>query len=88
MQDFCAGLGVRLILVLGLKQQIDSLIRGAGSEPRYEGGYRITDEIAMVAAAEAIGAARAEVEARLSKVCSPLPPPQIHTHRPGQRTRD
>ena len=65
------------MLVLGLKQQIDSLIRAAGSEPRYEGGYRITDEIAMVAAAEAIGAARAQVEARLSKVTSLHPIPYI-----------
>lgn len=60
-------MGVRLVLILGLKGQIDTLIGMAGSEPRYVGGYRITDEVAMIAAAEAIGAARAEVEARLSK---------------------
>ena len=61
-------MGVRIVLVLGLKQQIDALIHRAGGQPQYAGGYRITDRTALTAAAEAIGAARAEVEARLSKV--------------------
>ena len=59
---------MRLVLVIGVKQQIDELIRRAGSEPHFVGGYRVTDAAAMTAAAEATGAARAEVEARLSKV--------------------
>jgi amino-acid N-acetyltransferase len=36
-------------------------------EPEYAGGYRVTDEVAMEAAVAAAGAARMEVEARLSK---------------------
>ena len=56
------------MLVVGVKQQIDELIRRAGAEPCFVGGYRVTDPAAMTAAAEATGAARAEVEARLSKV--------------------
>jgi amino-acid N-acetyltransferase len=36
-------------------------------EPEYVGGYRVTDEVAMEAAVAAAGAARMEVEARLSK---------------------
>ena len=59
---------MRLVLVIGVKQQIDELIRRAGSQPCFIGGYRVTDPAAMTAAAEATGAARAEVEARLSKV--------------------
>jgi acetylglutamate kinase len=67
-----AGLGLRLVLVLGARPQINEVLRGHGAEPRYEAGYRVTDEIAMEAAIQAAGLARMEVEARLSKVrCSP-----------------
>ena len=64
-----AGLGVKLVIVLGVQPQIDALLEERGHEPKYMGGYRITDEHAMLAAMQAAGSARMEVEAQLSKVC-------------------
>lgn len=62
------GLGVRLVLVLGARPGIDAMVRDSGHEPRYSHGQRVTDGVAMEAAMQAAGAARMEVEARLSKV--------------------
>jgi amino-acid N-acetyltransferase len=61
------GLGVRLVVVVGARSRINEAIRAFGIEPEYAGGYRVTDEVAMEAAVAAAGAARMEVEARLSK---------------------
>ena len=61
------GLGVRLVVVIGARIQINEAIRAKGSEPRYVKGYRVTDDVAMKAAVAAAGAARMVVEARLSK---------------------
>ena len=65
-----AGLGVRLVLVLGVRPGIDAMVRDGGREPIYSHGQRVTDGAAMEAAMQAAGAARMEVEARLSKVAS------------------
>ena len=56
-----AGLGVRLVIVLGAQQQIDAQLRQQGKEPRFVGGYRITDPAALLAAVEASGCSRMEV---------------------------
>ena len=61
------GLGVRLVVVVGARMQINEAMRAYGVEPQYAGGYRVTDDVAMQAAVAAAGAARMEVEARLSK---------------------
>lgn len=61
------GLGVRLVVVVGARMQINEAMRAHGVEPEYAGGYRVTDDVAMHAAIAAAGAARMEVEARLSK---------------------
>jgi amino-acid N-acetyltransferase len=61
------GLGVRVVVVIGARMQINEAIRAKGSEPRYVKGYRVTDDVAMKAAVAAAGAARMVVEARLSK---------------------
>jgi amino-acid N-acetyltransferase len=61
------GLGVKLVVVVGARMQINQAIAARGSESRYAGGYRVTDDTAMEAAVAAAGAARMEVEARLSK---------------------
>ena len=63
-----AGLGVRLVLVLGVRPDIDAMVRDSGHEPIYAHGQRVTDGVAMEAAMQAAGAARMKVEARLSKV--------------------
>ena len=63
-----SGLGVRLVLVLGARPGIDAMVRDSGYEPQYSHGQRVTDGVAMEAAMQAAGAARMEVEARLSQV--------------------
>jgi hypothetical protein len=64
----CADMNVRLVLVLGVRLQMDGLLAARGVAPQYVDGYRVTDMEVMTAAAEATGAARVEVEAALSKV--------------------
>ena len=66
--SFCAGLGVRVVLVLGARQQIDDLLHKQGESPQYAAGYRVTDSVAMQTAVQAAGAGRMAVEAQLSKV--------------------
>ena len=63
-----AGLGVRVVLVLGARQQIDELLQKQGEAPQYAAGYRVTDSMAMQIAVQAAGASRMAVEAQLSKV--------------------
>lgn len=64
------NMNVRLVLVLGVRHQMDKLLAARGLEPHYVDGYRVTDMDVMTAAAEATGAARVEVEAALSKALS------------------
>ncbi|KAL3154263.1 hypothetical protein ABBQ32_013759 [Trebouxia sp. C0010 RCD-2024] len=61
------SLGVRVVLVLGARQQIDELLQKQGEAPQYAAGYRVTDAIAMQATVQAAGASRMAVEAQLSK---------------------
>ena len=61
------GLGVRVVVVVGARMQINEAMRAQGIEPYYAGGYRVTDDFTMKAAIAAAGSARMEVEARLSK---------------------
>lgn len=63
-----AGLGVRVVLVLGARHQIDELLQKQGEAPQYAAGYRVTDAVAMQATVQAAGASRMAVEAQLSKV--------------------
>ncbi|GIL81500.1 hypothetical protein Vretimale_1003 [Volvox reticuliferus] len=61
------GLGVHLILVVGVQQQIDVMLRERNLTPKYVGGYRLTDREAMRIAIEAAGQARTTCEQFLSK---------------------
>ena len=60
-----AGLGVRIVLVIGARQQIDELLEKQGEAPQYAAGYRVTDSVAMQTAVQAAGSSRMAVEARL-----------------------
>ena len=67
--DGCfAGLGVRLVLVVGCRQQVNELLEEQGVHAQHACGYRVTDAVAMQAVVQAAGSSRMEVEARLSKV--------------------
>lgn len=60
------SLGIRVILVVGARPQIDDALARRGQTPRYVGDLRITDDVALQCAKEAIGATRVELEALLS----------------------
>jgi amino-acid N-acetyltransferase len=53
-------------LVAGARPQIDEALSRRGEEPRFEGGLRVTDEVALQCVKEAVGATRVELEALLS----------------------
>lgn len=60
------SLGVRLVLVAGARPQIDEALARRGESPRYEGGLRVTDDVALQCVKEAVGVNRVELEALLS----------------------
>ncbi|KAK9916644.1 hypothetical protein WJX75_005288 [Coccomyxa subellipsoidea] len=74
------GLGIRLVIVVGHQQQIDERLRQQGLQPRFVGGYRVTDPPALRAAAEAAGLSRMEVESHLSRALSV---PVVRRHARG-----
>ncbi len=59
-------LGIRLVLMPGIRAQIDSRLNMRGIESHYHNGLRITDDKALPIVKEAAGAVRVEVEAMLS----------------------
>jgi amino-acid N-acetyltransferase len=60
------SLGVRLVLVAGARPQIDEALALRGEQPMYEGGLRVTDDVALQCVKEAVGTNRVELEALLS----------------------
>lgn len=75
------GLGVRLVLVVGARTQINRALLESGHLPQYTDGMRVTDADALQVAIEAAGSTRMEIEARLSRVrvdslCVCVVPPQ------------
>ncbi len=59
-------LGVRLVLVHGLRAQLDSTLEQQGIEPRVIDGLRVTDDKTRDALIAEVGAARVFIESRLS----------------------
>lgn len=60
------GLGVRLILVHGIRQQVETRLKARGVALHYHQGLRITDTDALECVKEAAGTVRVEIEALLS----------------------
>ncbi|HEB77891.1 MAG TPA: amino-acid N-acetyltransferase [Methylothermaceae bacterium] len=60
------GMGVRLVLVHGIRPQIEARLQRHNLACRYHRGLRITDAAALECVKEAAGQARVEIEARLS----------------------
>jgi len=60
------SLGVKLVIVHGIRPQIEERLGLRGLETRFVHGVRVTDADALAAVIEAAGAARTEVEALLS----------------------
>ena len=64
--NLLASLEVRLVLVHGVRPQIEQRLRRDKLTPAFHDGLRITDDAAMEAVKEANGAVRVEIEALLS----------------------
>nr|BAL53723.1 N-acetylglutamate synthase [uncultured Gammaproteobacteria bacterium] len=60
------GLGIRQVLVYGLRPQIEARLKARGLELRYFEGRRVTDAAALECVKEAAGQARLEIEALFS----------------------
>ncbi|HBE91932.1 MAG TPA: amino-acid N-acetyltransferase [Gammaproteobacteria bacterium] len=60
------SLGVRLVIVHGARPQIEQQLATRKAENQYADGIRITDQAAMDATRDAVGAIRVEIEALFS----------------------
>ncbi len=60
------SLGIRLVLVHGIRPQIDQRLNELQVQARFYNNLRITDDIAMQCVKEAAGTVRVEIEALLS----------------------
>jgi len=60
------SLGIRLVLVHGIRPQIDLRLNKLNAEPRFNNNLRITDDLALQCVKEAAGLVRVEIEALLS----------------------
>ncbi len=60
------SLGIRLVLVHGIRPQIDTCLRKQNIAPRFHKSLRVTDELALQCVKEAAGLVRVEIEALLS----------------------
>jgi len=68
VHDFAllSSLGIRLVLVHGIRPQIDQRLQKLNVPARFHNNLRITDDIALQCVKEAAGTVRVEVEALLS----------------------
>jgi len=60
------SLGIRLVLVHGIRPQIDQRLNKLNAAPRFSNNLRITDDLALQCVKEAAGLVRVEIEALLS----------------------
>ncbi|MFN0000407.1 MAG: amino-acid N-acetyltransferase [Burkholderiaceae bacterium] len=61
------SMGVKVVLVHGFRPQVNEQLKAKGHQPRFAGGLRITDEVALDCAQEAAGQIRYEIEAAFSQ---------------------
>lgn len=67
------SIGIRIVLVYGIRQQIDQRLQKFDIEPQYKDGLRITDEQALQHVKDVSSCARVEIEALLSMGVSNSP---------------
>jgi amino-acid N-acetyltransferase len=67
------SLGVRLVLVHGVRPQVEARLTENGTAIRYANGLRVTDDAALACVKEAAGTVRVEIEALLSLGLSNTP---------------
>lgn len=81
IHDFAVlnSLGIRLVLVHGMRPQIKQRLEAAGLESSYHKGIRVTDSASLQCVKEAAGTIRVEIEALLSMGLSNSPLTGIRT---------
>jgi amino-acid N-acetyltransferase len=67
------SLGIRLVLVPGIRPQIEHYLQAQGHQSRYQDGTRITDKVALQGVKAACGLVRTEIESLLSMGLSNSP---------------
>jgi len=72
------GLGIRLVLVHGIRPQIEQRLQARGITSRFHHALRITDPPALECAMEAAGQVRVEIESRLSMGVADSPMDGVH----------
>lgn len=73
------SLGVKLVLVHGLRTQLDRRVQDNGDTAQFHNGLRISDKKLMKLLVEEVGKARVLVESRLSRGLPNSPLPGRHT---------
>ena len=73
------SLGIRLVLVHGVRPQINKLLKERKVETEYANGMRITDDAALECLKQAAGSVRVEIEALLSMGISDMPLHKLST---------
>jgi amino-acid N-acetyltransferase len=75
VHDFAllSSLGIRLVLVHGIRPQIDSRLKAQNHTTQFHNRLRITDDVALQCAKESAGTVRVELEALLSMGLSNSP---------------
>jgi amino-acid N-acetyltransferase len=60
------SLGVRLVLVHGVRPQVEERLAAQGDEPQYVDGLRVTDADTLELVKDAVGSVRVDIESMLS----------------------
>jgi amino-acid N-acetyltransferase len=60
------SLGVRLVLVHGVRPQVEERLAAQGDLPQYVAGYRVTDADTLELVKDAVGSVRVDIESMLS----------------------
>jgi len=74
-----SNLGIKLVLVHGIRPQVEASLKKNRHASTYHQGLRITDDRAMACVRETAGSVRLELEALLSKALANLPIPGVQT---------
>ena len=74
-----SNLGIKLVLVYGIRPQIEGCLKSGKHPSTYHAGLRVTDDPAMVCVKEIAGSVRLEIEALLSRALANLPIPGVQT---------
>ncbi len=64
--NLLSAIGVRLVLVHGVRPQVEERLNASGSAPVYVQGKRVTDAVTLEHVKDAVGSVRVDIESMLS----------------------